>query len=269
MKLSFVKACALGNDFVILNGNEIEGLSLDKFSNKIADRRYGVGCDQVIYVYETEHAEVFKIRFFNSDGSEAESCGNGSRCVSKMLMNKYNLSKVILETLAGRIECQHNDEDQIKVIYPQLICTINSQLPFNHGRAFKTVRVNIGNPHLVFFIKESFDNRIHLSEDHFDSIIFQQFNVGFAQILSSQEIALTVIERGSGLTPACGTGACASAFGAYALGFVDREVQVIQKGGNLKVQLQNDHIALFGEALLIYKGEFPIDQNRVKFSSLS
>ena len=263
--LSFVKACALGNDFVIVWGQDIpKQKSLSILSQKLAHRKWGIGCDQVIYVYPTDYKSIFEVRFFNADGSEAEACGNGSRCVAKMLIDQYELQDVILKTKAGRIKALILNDGTISMALPKPVSVQSLDLQLAEKFAIiSSVFVDVGNPHLVCFVDdigvyELWGPILETYLYEMDSSLPQKVNVGFAKIINKTEINLNVWERGAGFTQACGTGACAAVAAAQMLGFVDLRVNVQQKGGTLIISLNSDHLLLEGEAYLIYRGDFAV-----------
>jgi diaminopimelate epimerase len=259
----FIKACGLGNDFVIVDTKALRAdLDLKNLSLLLANRRQGVGCDQVIYPFSTEDKHTYKVRFFNADGSEAESCGNGSRCVAKLLMQSHNVQEIELQTLGGNLKCQLLPNGYVSLAFPKPHYKTSISL---HPHAITSipaaVYVNIGNPHLVCFVDDmtAFEKWGPLLETHLygiDHTYPKRANVGFVQVINNSSILLNVWERGVGYTHACGTGACAAAIAAHAYGLVGKTVLVNQNGGPLTVKLNNTELFLQGEATLVYKGEF-------------
>ncbi|MCX7338477.1 MAG: diaminopimelate epimerase [Alphaproteobacteria bacterium] len=267
MTLRFTKACALGNDFVILPLDQLEKeCDLQSLSIFLAGRRYGVGCDQVIYAAPTKIPNTFQIRFFNADGSEAESCGNGTRCVAKLLMEQEGSKVISLQTLGGTIFCKAEAGGLISVEFPapQIVLPVSLD-SYPELSALPSVFVQIGNPHLVCFVTGQPDIKTlgPLLETHLhklDKKFPKNVNVGFATIIDTLTIQLTVWERGSGLTPACGTGACAAVIAASFCNLVTRQqpVTVMQAGGNLSVEWGGGAVQLCGEANSIFKGTIGI-----------
>ncbi len=249
---SFTKACGLGNDFVILTLPK-ENTDLSKLSISLADRRYGVGCDQVIFVEETLSEKTVKIRFFNADGSEAEGCGNGSRCVAKLLMNEKGWTDIKLETVGGTLVCQKESENTVSIQMPLPVWE-KDVLPSE-----KATFVTVGNPHLVCFADDINDVKTKGSTletylHQINNLFPERVNVGFAQVIDRNNIALNVWERGVGLTLACGTGACAAVVAACLEDWTDRKVMVHQSGGSLEIHWTEDGLSMKGEALTIYQG---------------
>ncbi len=264
--LPFTKACALGNDFVMIDGAHLSLYDdLQALSIRLADRRYGIGCDQVVYWYETADPHFYKVDFFNADGSQAESCGNGTRCLARLLMQQRKTDKMQLQTPGGILSCQLLSNNEVAVTFPKPTYDLGINLD-NHADLVTSnpVYVNMGNPHLVCFVNPKFDFKHWgpLLETYLYKInpsFPAHVNVGFASMVDEQTVSLNVWERGAGFTPACGTGACAAAVAAKARGLTYADITcVIQKGGTLKVQLLQNYVILEGEAYLTYEGSYPL-----------
>jgi diaminopimelate epimerase len=261
--LSFIKASALRNDFVILY-NIDNYLDLSALSIFLSDRRDGVGCDQVIFVEDTSNGD-FNVRFFNADGSEAEACGNGTRCVAKLLMDQNETQVVSLRTAGGYLECKKAEGSQISVNMPSPEYNLEINLQeYQRISDPDPVFVNLGNPHLVVFA----DNIEHvvtlgpLLEEQlyrYDDCFPQKVNVGFVDIIDEENINLKVWERGAGLTPACGSGAAAAVIAARMRGLVAQKVAVHQEGGVLEIDFDGNACFMTGEANVIYTGQIAID----------
>jgi len=261
MIVNFTKACALGNDFVILRAPE-GAHDLGALSIFLSDRRLGVGCDQVIYVDKTSSPTEFKVRFFNADGSEAEACGNGTRCVAKHLMDQGAGDTVTLLTKGGPLKCTR-EKGCIRVEMPFPEVSSVSLGDYDHLSNPGAVFVTVGNPHLVCFVKDVeqvktwgplLETYLHKLNDHFP----QRVNVGFAKIVDSGHLLLKVWERGAGLTPACGTGACASVVAAGFRGLTEGQVTVQQEGGRLDIHFQNPCLFMTGSADIVYTGQLSL-----------
>lgn len=266
--LSFIKASALGNDFVILHAVK-EGIDLGALSVFLSDRREGIGCDQVIFVEDTPDPKEFMVRFFNADGSEAEACGNGTRCVAEILMNQTGVEEVYLHTAGGYLQCKKVADNQIavKMPSPEWNAEINLQ-EYQRISDPAPVFVDLGNPHLVCFVDDIgyvatlgplLEGHLHEHDAQFP----ERMNVGFAKIFDEENLALKVWERGSGLTPACGSGACAAVVAARVRGLVSGKVNVHQDGGILEIDFDNSDLVMTGEAKVIYKGQIEINSDRV------
>lgn len=245
----FIKAMGLGNDFVLWpcppNANARE-LSLN-----LANRRYGIGCDQIVFfATQPHHTQVW---FYNSDGSEAETCGNGTRCLAKWLIqNNYcgDDEYVHIETPGGKIRGKQADNERITLEYSLPQNPIPVTVPEVDGPCYA---VHVGNPHLVCWTKR-FDELptqgpILEKHPHFPN----HTNVGFAK-LDDNHIELKVWERGAGLTPACGSGALAAAYTAYIQNIIGQHVTVKQQGGLLDIEFNQHHACLTGDAHIIFEG---------------
>ncbi|MBX9977072.1 MAG: diaminopimelate epimerase [Alphaproteobacteria bacterium] len=262
----FTKAVALGNDFVLLHTNyfvEDRG-----FIQKFSDRRCGIGFDQLV-VYDDEHY----IRFFNADGSEAEACGNGSRCIAYYLMQRAKKRKITLHTIVGPLHAEMLNENdlvaQIKMtMHPPKIIQKTKELDddirwFLDKETFTTTFViDVGNPHLVIFLrdKESVDKEAvapqlekHPFFKHGANISFVTANDGSP---NQAHLELNVWERGVGSTPACGTAAFASAFSYSLLHPHHNEILVEQKGGELLCNKEKEQWFVTGEAKLVFDGTY-------------
>lgn len=255
--MKFIKACGLGNDFVlVILENFPQEDTLTKWSLKLANRRYGVGCDQVIFA--KPFSNYYQVRFFNADGSEAEACGNGSRCVSKFLMEENKTKSVNLQTLGGSLSCALKHDGQVTVHMPEPTWNLNFE-DNGVGRLStpEAVAVWVGNPHLVCFV-----NEIELVKDYGYGLeehpsFPQRANVGFVKVIDQKHIQLQVWERGAGVTPACGSGACAAVIASTLRGLVSSSGQICvsQEGGDLLIEWNHPKLLMTGPAEIIFTGE--------------
>ena len=250
--MEFIKAQGLGNDFVMLVNPNVQMNDLSDLSRRLADRRFGIGCDQIVVAFET--IDSIKVRFFNADGSEAESCGNGSRCIAKYLMQQKSKDSIILETLGGTLQCQlHNDMVTIQMPTPT-VEILDGPQSLGHLSTPDAVAVTVGNPHLVCFV-ENVDSVTQYGEGLENHPAFPlRTNVDFVKIIDSNHLQLKVWERGTGVTPACGSGACASMVAAYAHKKVDQKVKVSQTGGDLWIQWDGQKLYMTGPAVIVFSG---------------
>jgi diaminopimelate epimerase len=251
--LPFTKACGLGNDFVMLVHDDHE--FIQSISEKIADRRYGIGCDQIILL----NKNISYMRFYNADGSEAEACGNGSRCAAAWILKDNTDVALELETLGGTLVCKALTCGTIHVSMPspKIIGDVSTQL--DDILNFSATHVEIGNPHLVCFTNHiadiaTFGPQLE-KHPHFPN----RTNVGFANIISPNHIELQVYERGTGTTLACGSGACAAVVAAKAKGLVLETVTVSQPGGDLVVTIDADgNVYQTGETKIVFHGAIDV-----------
>lgn len=266
----FYKAHGSGNDFVIFESPRNFILS-PRLICKIADRRQGIGCDQVI-VYHRLTPTAFSVRFYNADGSEAAACGNGSRALGKLLfkLQPEGEQTLTFHTAGGVLNIEQQPDGQIlvKLPPPKFHWTQIPQqqeglhdLPIQEGQISPYYTVNVGNPHLISFFENidliDIKNIGCLLEAH--SLFPQKINVSFAQILEPSLLKLIVWERGSGFTGACGTAACATAVVAIQQGLAANCVSVKQSGGDLLINWQNDgSILMTGPAVITFHGELDL-----------
>lgn len=263
MRIPFIKMHGLGNDFVVLDARSHTIPELrPQFVAALADRRTGIGCDQLV-VLEPSAAATIKVRFFNQDGGEVESCGNASRAVGLLLGQRARI-----ETLGGMIEVAPDaagisvdmgvprfEWDQIPLAYAM----DTHHMPLAWETLENPTAVNVGNPHVIFFVPDCHAielDRLGPEIEH-DSLFPDRVNVNVATIKSREHIALRVWERGAGETRACGTGACATAIGAMRRGLVDRTVTVSLSGGDLSITwTEAGRILMTGPAVESFRGDF-------------
>ena len=224
--MEFIKAQGLGNDFVMLVNPEVA-----------KDRDNSIN-----------------VRFFNADGSEAESCGNGSRCIAKYLMQQKQKNSIILETLGGTINCQlENDMVTVEMPVPK-IEILDGEQSLGHLSTPDAVSVNVGNPHLVCFV-DNVDLVGQYGEGLENHPAFPlRTNVDFVRVINSEHLQLKVWERGTGVTPACGSGACASMVAAYVHKKVGDKAKVSQTGGDLWISWNGKKLFMTGPANIVYTG---------------
>lgn len=266
-ELRFHKMHGLGNDFVILDRRS-ESLTLDPEQiRRIADRRLGVGCDQLLIVEaaDPDRADAF-MRVFNADGSESGACGNGTRCVGRLLMDYKGVTQVTIETEAGLLPVKAALQGYMVDMgrprfrweeIPLAAAADTLALDLAHGVLAQATAVNLGNPHAVFFVDdveavplEEFGPRL---EHH--PLFPERANIGVAQVCDQRTIRLRVWERGAGLTAACGSGACAAVVAAVRRGLAERSVDVVLDGGRLHVAWSEEgRVLMTGPATLSYTG---------------
>jgi diaminopimelate epimerase len=265
MTRPFLKMHGLGNDFVVFDARR-DPLSLTAAQVRaIADRHTGVGCDQLIVIERSDRADAL-MRIWNADGGEVEACGNASRCVAQVIG-----ANAVIETVAGLIEGTATANgasidmgaprfgwDEIPLAYA--MDTLH--MPVGWETLENPVAVNVGNPHVVFFVPDT--DAIDLERlgpiiEH-DPLFPARINVNAASIASREHIRLRVWERGVGLTRACGTGACATATAAMRRGLVGRTVTVTLPGGDLSIAWRDDnHIVMTGPATTAFTGEIDLE----------
>lgn len=256
--MRFTKMQGLGNDYLYVWGEVPENIV--ELAQRLSNRRFGAGADGMIYISTSDIAD-FKMRIFNADGSEARMCGNGIRCVGKYVYEKGYTQKTSLtvETLSGIRELWLNVEggevrsvkvDMGRVIVSDDICICE----------VVCTPVNVGNPHAVIFTDDAENAPLFtlgaMIERH--EAFPDRTNVEFVQVIGENELRMRVWERGSGVTMACGTGACASAAAAVSKGFCRayEPIKVHLDGGILEIRVEKDYkIYMTGTAEFVYEGE--------------
>lgn len=260
--MHFTKMQGLGNDYLYVFGNAPENIA--NLCRHLSDRHFGVGSDGMIFISPSSVAD-FKMRIFNADGSEAKMCGNGIRCVGKYVYEKGYTEKTNLhiETLSGiRTLDLHLIAGKVKMVsvdMGQAEVSNNIIVPLKNGRIICTP-VSIGNPHAVIFVENAEKSDISTigpqlenSEPFPDGV-----NTEFAKVIDKNTIRMRVWERGSGITLACGTGACAVVAAAVSKGICefDKPITVKLDGGILEITVSNDYkITMTGPAETVYEGD--------------
>lgn len=266
-----------GNDYIYLNGFEKLPADLGCLARQMSDRHFGIGSDGLVIIMPSDSCD-FRMRMFNSDGSEAEMCGNASRCVGKYVYDKGLTTKkeLTLETLAGvkhlTLHTQNGTVEQVTVDMGEPILSA-PEIPVNlsessviahplevEGQTFAITCVSMGNPHAVIFLDEMDRYDLHhigsLIEHH--KLFPRRTNVEFVEVLSPQDLRMRVWERGAGETLACGTGACATLVAAVLNGRSDRRATLHLLGGDLSIEWreQNNRIYMTGGAVTVFEGEW-------------
>lgn len=281
MQLKFTKMQGAGNDFVVIDGYS-ENITLSSSQiKKIANRYFGVGCDQLLMVEKSQSANVdFKYRIFNADGGEVEQCGNGARCFARYVTDKGLTQKkdIKVETASGVITLQLQADGQVTVnmgapiFEPERIpfAVPNRQaqyaLPLQSENIMISA-VSMGNPHAVTLVGNVETANVATLGPQIESHISfpQRVNAGFMQIVNLNEINLRVYERGSGETLSCGTGASAAAVSGIALGLLQSPVLVNTRGGKLKIAWAGEAatgevapVMMTGPAEFVFEGQIEI-----------
>ena len=275
--MKFTKMHGLGNDYIYVdcteNKNKID--TPEELSKRISDRHFGIGSDGLILIKNSDKCD-FKMQMFNADGSEAEMCGNGIRCVGKYVYDfgLTNKDKITVETKAGVKILKLNIENKkVKTVTVDMGKPIldKKEVPFISDSKFVELKVldrefiftpvSMGNPHAITFINnlDTFDidkyGKIVESDKHFPN----KTNVEFVEILDKNHIKMRVYERGTGETLACGTGASASVVASVLNNLTDRTVNVKLLGGSLNINYNEDgHVYMTGEATTVFSGEIDL-----------
>ena len=258
--IPFVKASACGNDFLLVDSADVEGITdLANLTQHMCDRHNGVGADGVEWMYPHASADV-EIRLINADGSQAEISGNGTRCVAAYVCAERGTEKITIQTGAGlkaclltarnEAECEFEAEMGEAVVSPELEITLG-------GKAVCGIPISMGNPHYVVFVDEYPDNwQIEASAIQRSSQFKQGVNVEMVVVDGRHDIRARFFERGVGETQSSGTGSCASAVAAMSAGKADSPVRVHAPGGVQTVRQVGSTVFLRGWARLVCRGEF-------------
>jgi diaminopimelate epimerase len=271
---AFLKMHGLGNDFVVFDARN-QPLALDATSARaIADRRFGVGCDQVIVIEQAKNSADAFMSIYNSDGGEVESCGNAARCVARLLMDERGVDSIRLDTEGGALECTvSGDQITVDMGVPKFgwrdiplareMDTKSFALEgFSEPELQAASAVNVGNPHCVLFVESADDAPIYgvgrKIETH--PLFPERINVEFVSVLAPNRLRMRVWERGVGVTLACGTGACATIAAAQRRGFCGEVCDVVLDGGTLHLEWAGEGKPIFmtGPSALSYRGEIDL-----------
>lgn len=264
----------IGNDFVVIDAiNQQVVLTIDQI-RLLADRRYGVGCDQLLLVEKSSNPAVdFKYRIFNADGGEVAQCGNGARCFARFVYDKGLTAKttIAVETASGIIypSMKSGGEVTVDMGLPQFTPSnipfvtekqsITYRLPIADRQDVEIGAVSMGNPHAVLLVDDINTAEVStlgaMIERHSQFPV--RVNVGFMEVVNPSQINLRVFERGAGETLACGTGACAAVVSGIQRGLLAREVKVKLPGGELVIEWSNDNASVWmtGPTTHVFDGE--------------
>jgi diaminopimelate epimerase len=283
MKINFTKMEGIGNDFILLDDRDLyieKQISYERLSKKLCDRRFGIGGDGLILLLDSDSCDL-KFKIFNSDGSEAQMCGNGMRCFAKYVYEKkiVDQDEFKVETLAGTIipKILFTPKGVINAVRVDMGEPVleNERIPFISrnkrsvleklevdGKLIEITTVSMGNPHAVIFVDlldkapvTRLGPRIEA-----DKRFPEKTNVEFVEVISEKEIKMKVWERGAGETLACGTGACASLVAACLAGKTGKIATVHLAGGDLFIEWenQNNHVYKTGPAKTVFEGRIEI-----------
>lgn len=276
MRLAFTKMQGLGNDFIVIDAVR-QSVSLDPERIRLlADRHFGIGCDQVLVVEPSDNPEAdFRYRIFNADGSEVSQCGNGARCFARFVNEKglTNHDIIRVETRAGQLVLNlvGGNEVLVDMGVPR---HAPDQIPLKAGEeaslytldvAGEQIRfaaVSMGNPHAVLQVESTVKAPVErlgpLLESH--AMFPERVNVGFLEVVTRHQARLRVYERGSGETLACGSGACAAAVAGIEQGLLESPVDIELPGGHLTINWQGRGfpVMMQGPAVTVFEGEIEL-----------
>ena len=276
MQFQFTKMHGIGNDFVVIDCiNQQISLSAEQ-ARLIADRRYGVGCDQILLVEAPRSDDVaFGYRILNADGSEVNQCGNGARCFARFVVDQQltDAAEIAVETASGVLVLSLLADGQVKVNMgvPELE---PAKIPFDapqyqnsysldvEGEPVSLCAVSMGNPHAVLLVDDADSAAVEILGAKLEShpAFPQRVNVGFMQVVSDHHIRLRVFERGAGETLACGSGACAAVVAGRLLNQLSEQVKVDLPGGQLMIEWSGEGspVTMTGPVATVFKGSMEI-----------
>lgn len=277
--MKFTKMHGISNDYIYINGATETIDNLSEVAVKLSDRHTGIGSDGIVMILPSKICD-FKMRMFNSDGSEAEMCGNASRCVGKYVFDKGLTKKtnISLETLAGKktlnLHVVDGKVDMVTVDMGEPILrgtdiptifdlpTVVRQPIEVSSKTVLTTCVSMGNPHSVVYVDDVDSLDLEKIGPSYEShpAFPHKTNTEFVEVISRNEVKMRVWERGAGETMACGTGACAVAVASVLNGFTDRDVCVKLRGGDLNIKWSEDdnHVYMKGSATTVFEGDVEI-----------
>lgn len=266
--LAFTKMHGLGNDFVVLDARaRALGIGPEE-ARAIADRRTGVGCDQLLIVKPANGsgADVF-MEIRNCDGDEVGACGNGTRCIAAMVMDEKGTDAAVIETVAGLLNATRDASGLVTVDMgparlewseiPLARATDTLHVDVASGPLADAVCVNMGNPHAVFFVDdaEAVDLETHGPKLEHDPMFPERANIEVLSRLGPDRFRMRVWERSAGITRACGSGACAAAVAVHRRGLGGRKVELVLDGGPLQLEWREDgHVLMTGPVAIAYRG---------------
>lgn len=275
MKIKFTKMQGLGNDFVVIDAFSTKIELNSQQSRLLADRHFGIGCDQILLVEKPSGDADFRYRIFNADGGEVEQCGNGARCFVRFVHEKKLTEKreIRVETLSGVISPRLEEDGQVTVNMGEPVFE-PEDIPFVAesrkptyllevgGEKIEISALSMGNPHAVQVVRDvdaaPVETQGALIESH--SRFPKRVNAGFMQVLDRSHVRLRVFERGAGETLACGTGACAAVVAGIERGLLDAVVTVGTRGGELVVRWEGEGhpVWMTGPAVSVFEGEIEL-----------
>lgn len=285
MIFNFVKMHGLGNDFIIPEINEADLTDLSELAKILCDRHTGIGADGILLVCNSNEENI-RMRIFNSDGTEAEMCGNGIRCFAKYVYEKKIISdqKFTIETLAGKIIPELFIDDgivtkvRVNMNTPKLIDDEESLINFNddtisniseklhkkiliNENIFHTSSLTLGVPHSILYVDEIVNAEIKqigsLIEKH--ESFPKGTNVNFVKVVNNNEIIMRTWERGAGQTLACGTGSCAAGVASFLDGKTDKKITVHLELGDLEIELIDNSVFMTGPAQQVFEGKISLN----------
>ena len=271
--IPFSKMHGLGNDFVVVDLRKLPDLVMNEDrARRITDRRFGVGCDQLILIESPANAEadVF-MHIYNNDGSQVDACGNATRCIAAVIMAELQSDSVTIQTNAGLLYAMQAEDRLVSVnmgparLGWQDIPLSEERDTLNMGIELPPLKnpvgVNMGNPHAVFFVDDpdALDLQTLGAQLEYCTLFPERANINVAAVTAENTLRLRVFERGVGITSACGTGACATGVAAARRGLTGRQTTIHLDGGPLQIEWREDgHVIMTGPVATTFKGELDL-----------
>jgi diaminopimelate epimerase len=277
--MKFTKMHGAGNDYIYVNAMKEEVLNPSELAIRISNRHFGIGSDGLVLIMASDTAD-FRMRMFNSDGSESEICGNATRCIGKYVYEKGLTKKttVLLETKAGirvlNLNVEHGKVSSVRVdmgepiLEPTLIPMdfpgdYAIQVPITiRGKEYLLNGVSMGNPHAVIFMEgiDSLNLPVIGPDFEHNELFPKRTNTEFVEVINHDHVRMRVWERGAGETLACGSGACAVLVAGVLSGHLQRKAQVDLLGGTLQIEwnAEDNHVYMTGNAVTVFEGEITI-----------
>ena len=274
--MKFTKMHGAGNDYIYVNAMQEQVLNPSEIAIRISDRHFGIGSDGLVLIMASDCAD-FRMRMFNSDGSESEMCGNATRCIAKFVFEKGLTDKqsVTLETKAGiKVLDMTVIDGKVSTVRVDMgepiLEPVNIPMDFPGDYAIQvpvTVRgkeyllngVSMGNPHAVIFTEgiEALNLPVIGPDFEHNELFPKRTNTEFVEVIDNEHVRMRVWERGAGETLACGTGACAVLVAGVLSGHLHRKAQVDLLGGSLQIEwnAENNHVYMTGDAVTVFEGE--------------
>ncbi|HJW40027.1 MAG TPA: diaminopimelate epimerase [Rhizomicrobium sp.] len=266
----FLKMHGLGNDFVVFDARNQPLVLVEAAARAIADRRRGIGCDQVIVIRPSPDGADAFMQVRNADGGEVEQCGNATRCVARLLMDETGKISVRVDTLGGSLLCSDAGGGDVTVDWgkaklawhevPMAKATDTDRFLLEvGGEKIEASALSVGNPHVVLFVEDAAKAPVAELGPRIEThpMFPSRTNVEFVSVEGADRLRMRVWERGAGITEACGSGACAAAAAAFRRGLVGRKMDIVLDGGtlHLEVRERDDHILMTGPSALSFAGD--------------
>jgi len=268
--IPFHKMHGLGNDFVVFDARSSPIALDDASARAVADRRTGIGCDQVVVLERAKMRGDALMRIFNADGNEVEACGNAARCVARLLMEERDSPVVELDSAGGLLRCSDAGDSRVTVdmgsprfawqeIPLSEAMDTNALVLRMNGIGLDAAAVSVGNPHCIVFVADADAAPVSEIGPRLERhpLFPQRTNVEFVSVVDPATLRMRVWERGVGITRACGSGACASLVAGARRGLVQRGSEVILDGGSLSIEWRasDNHVLLTGGTNFVFAGE--------------